>query len=183
MSTVLVVGLGNPGASYAGTRHNFGFEVIAELSAQLGAGAFKANRKVNAEVAEARLGSDRQHVVLARPRCLMNLSGGPVRVLADYYKVPADHIYVCHDELELDLGQVALRPGGGDRGHNGLRSITKALGTKDYVRVSCGIGRPPGRMDPAAFVLRRFAKSERVEVAIAADTAAREIIRAISAAS
>ncbi|WP_297005731.1 aminoacyl-tRNA hydrolase [uncultured Corynebacterium sp.] len=158
-SPLLVVGLGNPGAGYEGTRHNIGAAVLDELGDH-----FSVNKKVNARVDEIRVG-DRK-VVLATPRSFMNLSGGPVKALAGYFKVNPAQIVVIHDELDLDLGVVKLKKGGGLNGHNGLKDIAKSLGTQDFLRIQVGIGRPPGRMAPASFVLKRFAKAEQAEVPI-----------------
>jgi peptidyl-tRNA hydrolase, PTH1 family len=158
----LVVGLGNPGPSYAGNRHNAGFMVADVLAERMG-GRFKRHRS-RAEVIEGRLGADR--VVLAKPRCYMNESGGPVAALRDFFKVPLDNLIVVHDELDIPYGAIRLKQGGGDNGHNGLRSVTKSLGSRDYLRVRFGIGRPPGRMDAAAFVLRDFSAAERKELAL-----------------
>ncbi|GAA3061243.1 aminoacyl-tRNA hydrolase [Actinokineospora globicatena] len=165
---MVVVGLGNPGPRYEGNRHNIGFLVVDELAARVG-GRFKAH-KAGAEVVEGRLGD--QRVVLVKPRSFMNLSGGPVAGAAKFFKAGPDRITVVHDELDLPFGTVRLKLGGGDNGHNGLRSITKSLGTKDYYRVRFGIGRPPGRMDPADFVLRDFSTTERKELAFEVDTCA-----------
>jgi PTH1 family peptidyl-tRNA hydrolase len=164
----LVVGLGNPGPRYEGNRHNVGFLVLDELAARVG-GRFKAH-KAGAEVVEGRLGGHR--VVLAKPRSFMNLSGGPVAGAAKFYKVPPASVVVVHDELDLPFATVRLKLGGGDNGHNGLRSITKSLGTKDYHRVRFGVDRPPGRMDPADYVLRDFSPVERKELAFELDRAA-----------
>jgi peptidyl-tRNA hydrolase, PTH1 family len=164
----LVVGLGNPGPSYAGNRHNAGFMVVDVLGARMG-GSFKRHRS-RAEVIEGRLGDAR--VVLARPRCYMNESGGPVAALRDFFKVPLDRLIVVHDELDIPYGAIRLKRGGGDNGHNGLRSITKSLGSRDYLRVRFGIGRPPGRMDAAAFVLRDFSAAERKDLALDIERAA-----------
>ena len=164
----LVVGLGNPGPSYAGNRHNVGFMVADELAARVG-GRFKAH-KSGADVLEGRLAGRR--VALAKPRSFMNLSGGPVAGAARFFKVSPAAIIVVHDELDIPFGAVRLKLGGGDNGHNGLRSITKSLATKDYHRVRVGIGRPPGRMDPADFVLRDFSPVERKELAFEVDRAA-----------
>jgi PTH1 family peptidyl-tRNA hydrolase len=158
----LVVGLGNPGPSYAGNRHNAGFMVADVLAERVG-GRFKAHR-ARAEVIEGRLGADR--VVLAKPRSYMNESGGPVAGLRDFFKVPVDRLIVVHDELDIPYGAIRLKRNGGDNGHNGLRSITKSIGNKDYLRVRFGIGRPPGRMDAATFVLRDFPPAERKELAL-----------------
>ncbi len=170
----LVVGLGNPGARYAPTRHNLGVMVLEEVLARHPGSRLGVHRKTNTEACSV------GGLILARPRSFMNLSGGPVRALADFYKVPPPRIVVIHDELDLDFGQVKTRPGGGDHGHNGLRSITKALGTKDYVRLSCGIGRPPGRMDPAAFVLKPFSRAEQEHLPILCADAADELERLLA---
>ena len=162
---MLVVGLGNPGPRYEGNRHNIGFLVADELAARIG-GKFKAH-KGGAEVVEGRLSGRR--VALAKPRSFMNLSGGPVAGTARFYKVGLPGLVVVHDELDLPFGTVRLKLGGGENGHNGLRSITKSLGGKDYYRVRFGIGRPPGRMDPADYVLRDFSGQERKELAFAID--------------
>jgi PTH1 family peptidyl-tRNA hydrolase len=164
----LVIGLGNPGPAYVGNRHNIGFLVADELADRVG-GRFKAH-KSGAAVLEGRLGGER--VVLAKPQSFMNLSGGPVAGLVRFFKVSPESVVVVHDELDLPFDTVRLKLGGGDNGHNGLRSITKSLATKDYYRVRVGIGRPPGRMDPADFVLRDFSTVERKELALVIDKAA-----------
>lgn len=164
----LVVGLGNPGPAYAGNRHNAGFMVVDLLGARAG-GRFKAH-KARAEVIEGRL--DGRPVVLAKPRCYMNESGGPVAALKDFFKVPVERIIVVHDELDIDFGAIRLKQGGGDNGHNGLRSITRSLGDREYLRVRFGVGRPPGRMDAATFVLRDFSPTERKELELHLDHAA-----------
>jgi PTH1 family peptidyl-tRNA hydrolase len=164
----IVVGLGNPGPEYAGTRHNAGHMVIAALAERMNA-RFKSHR-TRSDIAEGRLAG--QAVTLARPRSYMNLSGAPVAALAAFYKLPADRIIVVHDELDIPFGAIRLKLGGGDNGHNGLRSITAALGTRDYYRVRFGIGRPPGRMDPAAYVLKDFSPPERKDLPLEVDRAA-----------
>jgi PTH1 family peptidyl-tRNA hydrolase len=156
----LLIGLGNPGPEYAGNRHNAGYLVLDVLAGRTG-GRFKAHR-ARAQVLEGRLAGTR--VVLAKPRSYMNESGGPVKALSDFYKVPLERVVVVHDELDIPYGTLRLKRGGGDNGHNGLRSITKSLGGRDYLRVRLGIGRPPGRMDPAAYVLRDFSGTERKEL-------------------
>lgn len=165
---LLVIGLGNPGAEYEGTRHNIGAMVLDEVAGNSGGPAGPAslstNRKLNAQVAETRL--DDRRIILARPRSYMNLSGGPVKALATYYKVAPARILVIHDELDLGLGSVKLKIGGGLNAHNGLKDIAKSLGTRDFPRIQVGIGRPPGRMAPAAYVLKPFAKAERSELPI-----------------
>jgi PTH1 family peptidyl-tRNA hydrolase len=165
----LVVGLGNPGPDYAETRHNVGFRVVELLAARAGGGRFSRHR-TNADVLEGRLAGRR--VVLAKPRTYMNVSGGPVAGLAKYFSVPIEDLVVIHDDLDLGFGVVRLKRGGGEGGHNGLRSISSAVGTKDYLRLRFGIGRPPGRQDPADFVLKRFSGPEKKELEFAVDLAA-----------
>jgi peptidyl-tRNA hydrolase, PTH1 family len=165
----LVVGLGNPGPEYAPTRHNIGFRVVELLAARAGGGKFAKHRS-NADVLEGRLAGRR--VVLAKPRTYMNVSGGPVAGLVRYFSVDPADLVVVHDELDLGFGVVRLKRGGGEGGHNGLRSISQSLGTKDYLRVRFGIGRPPGRQDPADFVLKRFSAAEAKELDLAVDLAA-----------
>lgn len=182
--TVLIVGLGNPGPQYAGTRHNAGVFVLEELLGRATpmAATLSVHKRTNTEVAElapGRLVPDRQ-VVLARTREFMNLSGGPVKALTDYFRVAPKNLYVVYDELDLDLGEVKLRAGGGDHGHNGLKSVTKSLGGAVYNKVALGIGRPPGRMAPKDYVLKPFSSKEQVDVAIAAADAADEILRALA---
>jgi PTH1 family peptidyl-tRNA hydrolase len=159
----VVIGLGNPGPRYAVTRHNLGFRVVGALAGRMGA-RFKVLKTPGArvETVEGRL-VDRQ-VVLARPLSYMNDSGGPVSSVARYYKVDPAQVVIVHDELDLPFGTMRLKRGGGDGGHNGLRSITAALGTPEYNRVRVGIGRPPGRQDPADYVLREFGAAERAEL-------------------
>ncbi|HEV7211882.1 MAG TPA: aminoacyl-tRNA hydrolase [Blastococcus sp.] len=159
----LVVGLGNPGPGYAGNRHNVGAMVLDELAARAGVklSPGKGSRS-RALSGEGRLAGRR--VVLARPLTYMNESGGPVRGLLDYHHLPATDLVVIHDELDIPFASVRLKRGGGEGGHNGLRSITRSTGTKDYLRVRVGIGRPPGRQDPADFVLKDFSSTERKEL-------------------
>jgi PTH1 family peptidyl-tRNA hydrolase len=173
---LLIVGLGNPGPDYAGNRHNVGFMVADELRDRVG-GKFKSH-KTGADVVEGRLAGRR--VVLAKPRTYMNLSGGPVAGLIRFYKGSPGTLIVVHDELDIPFAAVRLKLGGGENGHNGLRSITKSLGTKEYHRVRFGIGRPPGRMDPADFVLRDFSSVERKEVPFAVDRTA-DAVEALAA--
>jgi PTH1 family peptidyl-tRNA hydrolase len=167
----LVVGLGNPGPAYARNRHNVGF-LVADLIAERGGVRFGRHRRAVAEVAEGRLGFGGPRLVLAKPLTYMNLSGGPVAALSAFYKVPAERIVAVHDDLDIPYGQLRAKLGGGEGGHNGLRSVTKSLGTKDYVRVRFGIGRPPGRQDPADFVLSDFSPVERKELDFLVDRAA-----------
>ena len=164
----LIAGLGNPGPEYAGNRHNAGQMVVDLLAERMGA-RFKAHRTRN-EVADGRLAG--VPVTLAKPRTYMNLSGGPVAALAAFYKIPPERIVVVHDELDIPFGAVRLKRGGGDNGHNGLRSVTQALGTNEYNRARFGIGRLPGRMDAATFVLRDFSAAERKELPLLIDRCA-----------
>ncbi|WP_333767372.1 aminoacyl-tRNA hydrolase [Streptomyces sp. IBSBF 2435] len=169
----LVAGLGNPGPEYAANRHNIGF-MVADLLAERIGGHFKRSGKAQAQVVEGRLGPPgplSRRVVLAKPMTFMNLSGGPVTALKDFYKVPTERIIAVHDELDIPYAALRLKLGGGDNGHNGLKSITKSLGA-DYLRVRAGIGRPPGRMDVAAFVLKDFSAAERKELDWFVDRAA-----------
>ena len=162
----LVVGLGNPGPQYAGNRHNVGAMVVAQLAGDLGA-RLSAHRS-RAQVAEARLapsgGRPGERVVLAVPTSYMNESGGQVTSAVRFFKVEPERLLVVHDELDLPFGDLQLKLGGGEGGHNGLRSISRSLGTRDYSRLRIGIGRPPGRMDPADFVLKDFSATERKEL-------------------
>ena len=153
----LIAGLGNPGPEYAGNRHNCGFMVADVLAGRMRA-PFKRDRS-RARVATGRLSGC--PVTLAKPQTFMNLSGRPVAALRTFYKIPVERIVVIHDELDIPFGTIRLKQGGGDNGHNGLRSVTAALGSRDYLRVRVGIGRPPGRMDPADFVLHDFSAAER----------------------
>lgn len=170
----LVVGLGNPGPDYASTRHNVGFMVADLLARRLG-GRFKAHRG-RADLVQTALGAPgsavRVTVVLAKPKTYMNESGGPVAAVRDFFKVPLDHIVLVHDELDLPYGSLRLKQGGGDGGHNGLRSVTRSLGGPDYLRVRFGVGRPPGSQDPAAFVLKPFSAAEQPDLPYHLDRAA-----------
>ncbi|ROS78685.1 aminoacyl-tRNA hydrolase [Cellulomonas sp. PhB143] len=171
----LVVGLGNPGPGYAGNRHNVGQMVLDEIARRAGV-TFKAHRS-NAVVAEARLGvlpggAPGPRVVLAKPGTYMNTSGGPVSSLAKYYDVPPERVVVVHDEVDIPFATIKLKASGGEGGHNGLRDISKALGTREYARVRVGVGRPPGRMDTADFVLKDFSGTEKKELAFLLDDAA-----------
>lgn len=182
-SPLLIVGLGNPGPKYAGTRHNAGIALIDELCSRATPmpAQLAAHKRTNTEVAElaaGRLLPDRQ-VILARTRAFMNVSGGPVKALADYFRVAPTDLYVAYDELDLDLGQVKLRQGGGDHGHNGLKSVTKSLGGKPYNKLALGIGRPPGRMAPADYVLKPFHPKEQIDLAIAVADAADLLLESV----
>lgn len=166
---LLVVGLGNPGPNYAKTRHNVGFVVADLLAGRIGSG-FKAHRKSGADIATGRLAG--RSVVLAKPRTYMNESGRNVGPLAKFYSVAPADVIVIHDELDIDFGRIRLKFGGGVAGHNGLKSVAAALGTKDFQRVRVGVGRPPGRKDAATYVLEPFTSVERPEVPTICEQAA-----------
>lgn len=158
-NTWLVVGLGNPGARYAGNRHNVGQMVADELAGRLGA-SFKTH-KTPSRVAEGFLGPGGPKLVIAKPNSYMNTSGGPVSALLKYYSLPADRLIIVHDELDIPFDTVRLKQGGGHGGHNGIRDVAKAIDNAAFTRVRVGIGRPPGRQDAADFVLTDFSGTER----------------------
>ena len=168
--TWLIAGLGNPGPGYSRNRHNVGQMVLDELAARLG-GSFKTH-KARAQILEGRLGPGGPRVVLAKPLSYMNVSGGPVSGLATFYSVDPAHVVVVHDEIDIPFNTVKLKLGGGEGGHNGLRDISKALATKDYLRVRVGVGRPQGRMDTADYVLRDFSTAEKKDLPFLVDEAA-----------
>jgi PTH1 family peptidyl-tRNA hydrolase len=170
----LVAGLGNPGPAYAGHRHNVGYLVADELASRLGS-PFRAHKSGRADVVEGRLGppgSDAPRVVLARARCYMNESGGPLKSLLTFYKLPAERLVVIHDELDIPFGTLRVKLGGGDNGHNGVRSVRSALGTGDFYRVRVGIGRPPGRKDVSDHVLGNYSTAELKDLPFQVDRAA-----------
>jgi PTH1 family peptidyl-tRNA hydrolase len=178
----LVVGLGNPGKEYARNRHNVGFMVAELLASRLGV-RFGRAKRAQAEVAEARLANDFGYrggpkVILLKPLTYMNLSGAPVVSQAQFFKVPVANVIAVHDELDVAFGQVRAKRGGGEGGHNGLRSMSKSLASKEYARVRFGIGRPPGRQDPADYVLSDFSAAERKELEFLVDRAA-DVVEAI----
>lgn len=160
--TWLVVGLGNPGPQYEHTRHNIGAMVVDELARRRGE-SFKSH-KANARVAETWTRPGGAKLILAKPNSYMNVSGGPVAALAKFYGVDADHIIVLHDELDIPFDTIKMKIGGGHGGHNGVRDIAKALGTPEFLRVRVGIGRPPGRQDPADWVLSPFSGDQRTQL-------------------
>jgi peptidyl-tRNA hydrolase, PTH1 family len=164
----IVLGLGNPDDEYGGTRHNAGAMVVARLAARAGV-TLKRSRN-RAQVAEIRDGDAR--VVLARPTSYVNESGGPASLLARWYKTPPERMIVVHDEIDLAAGKLQVRRDGGTAGHNGLKDIVKALGTPDFLRVRIGVGRPPGRQDPADFVLDRIPKREAEDFEVLLERAA-----------
>lgn len=155
----LVVGLGNPGPGYAANRHNVGQMVVDELAARMRASF--TSHKANARVAEGRVVPGGPRFVLAKPNTYMNVSGGPVNGLLKFYGIAPDHLIVVHDELDIPFDSLKLKQGGGHGGHNGLRDIIAASGSADFIRVRVGIGRPPGRQQPADFVLQNFSGTER----------------------
>jgi len=173
----LVVGLGNPGKEFAGNRHNVGFMVADLLASRVGA-KFGRAKRAHAEVAEGRLGYGGPKLILAKPLTFMNLSGAPAVALAQFFKVPVEQVIAVHDELDVPYGQVRVKRGGGEGGHNGLRSMSKSLASKEYARVRFGIGRPPGRQDPADYVLSDFAGAERKELEFLVDRAA-DVVEAV----
>ena len=187
MTAWLIVGLGNPGPAYSGHRHNVGAMVVQELA--LRTGASLRSHRARAAAAEVRLpaASGRTgpgpvpgpRAVIAAPLTFMNESGGPVAGLLSFYKVPVENLIVIHDDLDIPFADVRLKLGGGEGGHNGLRSITKSVGTRDYLRVRVGIGRPPGRMDPADYVLHDFSSTERSEVPLLISDAADAVERLV----
>ncbi|MGF3053662.1 aminoacyl-tRNA hydrolase [Microbacterium sp. YY-03] len=160
--TWLVIGLGNPGPQYENTRHNVGQMVVDELARRRNEG-FKAH-KANARVAETWVRPGGAKLILAKPNSYMNVSGGPVAGLAKFYGIDADHIIVLHDELDIPFDTIKMKIGGGHGGHNGVRDIAKALGTPEFLRVRVGIGRPPGRQDPADWVLSPFSGDQRTQL-------------------
>ena len=172
----LIVGLGNPGPEYALTRHNAGFFVVDELAEDVGV-KLARHKRAHALVGEGRLGPIGAGVkaVLVEPHSFMNESGGPVKALMQFYDIDIEHLVVVHDDLDLPLTSIRIKVGGGDGGHNGLKSIRKALGSGDFARVRIGIGRPPGRQDPADFVLRPFASAERAELPLIVGRAAEAV--------
>ena len=189
MTPWLIVGLGNPGPAYAGNRHNIGAMVVEELAAR--AGANLRSHRARAIASEMRIsvppgGAPGPRAVIATPLSYMNESGGPVAGLMSFYKIAVENLIVIHDDLDIPFAEVRLKLGGGEGGHNGLRSITQSVGTRDYLRVRVGIGRPPGRMDAADFVLHAFSGSERTEVPLligdAADAAEHLVTEGLVAA-
>ncbi len=193
MTPWLIVGLGNPGPAYSGHRHNIGAKVVDELAAR--AGANLRSHKARAVASEVRMaipsggasaGVPGPRAIIATPLTFMNESGGPVAGLLSFYKVAVENLIVVHDDLDIPFADVRLKLGGGEGGHNGLRSITKSIGTRDYLRIRVGIGRPPGRMDAADYVLHDFSGAERTEVPLligdAADAAEHLVAEGLVAA-
>ncbi|MGO2124264.1 aminoacyl-tRNA hydrolase [Glutamicibacter arilaitensis] len=168
--TWLVAGLGNPGAGYAGNRHNIGQMVLDELAQRVGS-KFKTHAS-RSQIVEGRMGVGGPRIVLAKPTVFMNLSGGPVANAAKFFGIGVDRLIVVHDEIDIPFDTIKLKRGGGEGGHNGLRDISKAMGFKDYLRVRAGVGRPPGRMDTAKWVLQDFSKAEKADLPFLIDNCA-----------
>lgn len=163
----LVIGLGNPGREYRETRHNIGFMVIDKLCAELGGSLGRVQSKALVGIGKM----EGQKIILAKPQTFMNLSGQAVGGLMRFYKVPISQLIIAHDDLDLPLGSIRLRPGGGSAGQKGMGSIIQQLGTQDFARLRLGIGRPPGQMDPAAYVLQRFSNAEQEVLSMVLDRA------------
>jgi PTH1 family peptidyl-tRNA hydrolase len=182
--TFLIVGLGNPGPDYSANRHNVGQMALAVLADRLSV-TFKSH-KSNAQVAEARIGFGGPKVVLAKSSGYMNTSGGPVSSLLKFYDIPLSNLIVLHDELDIDAATIRIKQGGGHAGHNGLRDIIAACGSNEFSRVRIGIGRPPGQMQTADFVLKDFSSAERkdlpVTLELAADAAEQIVLEGVLAA-
>ena len=167
--TWLIAGLGNPGPAYATTRHNVGYLVTDVLAARMG-GRWTSHRKSRTEVVEGRLAGER--VVLGRSRSYMNESGGPLKALGGFFDVAPEQYVIVHDELDIDFGRLRVKLGGGDNGHNGLKSLRGSLGTGDFHRVRVGIGRPPGQQTVHDFVLKPWSAAERKELDVNVEEAA-----------
>ena len=170
----LVFGLGNPQAEYGGTRHNIGADVVRRLADRLGA-QFKPH-KAGAQIADTWDRPGGTPVSLVVPFGYMNESGGPVQQVMAFYKVPLDRVVVVHDELDLPFAALKLKRGGGTAGHNGLKDVARRAGGPEFLRVRVGIGRPPGRQDPADYVLKRFSAKERDEIDVTVEQACDAIL-------
>jgi len=166
----VVVGLRNPGADYERSRHNVGFDVLARVVDRADQSFGRAPSRVRGMVAQSGVGEDR--VLYFAPNTYMNESGGAVKAAMAYYKVASGDLLVIHDDIDLAFGRLRIQVAGGSGGHNGIRSVEKSLGTKEFSRLKIGVGRPPGSIDPADFVLRQFSKDERSEVGVLTEDAA-----------
>jgi PTH1 family peptidyl-tRNA hydrolase len=155
-SAYLLIGLGNPGREYQNNRHNFGFMLIDRLAVRLGARGLK----VQAKAIVTTTSYEDRRLILAKPQTYMNLSGQSAQGLLHFYKMPTEHMLIAHDDLDIPFGTIRMRPGGGPGGQKGVASTIERLGTKDFARLRLGIGRPPGRMDPSAYVLQDFSRDE-----------------------
>jgi peptidyl-tRNA hydrolase, PTH1 family len=172
LDTFLLIGLGNPGREYKDNRHNIGFMLIDRLAVRLNARGMKLQSKA---IVTSGLYEERK-LILAKPQTYMNLSGQSVQGLLNFYKIPAENLMVAHDDLDIPLGTIRIRPGGGAGGQRGMASTIERLGTKDFPRLRLGIGRPPGRMDPAAYVLQDFSKADLLIVSETLDRAADAVL-------
>jgi len=168
----LLIGLGNPGREYRDNRHNIGFMLIDRLAVRLNARGMKLQSKA---IVTSALYEERK-LILAKPQTYMNLSGGSVQGLLHFYKIPPENLIVAHDDLDLPLGTIRIRPGGGAGGQKGMASTIERLGTQDFPRLRLGIGRPPGRMDPAAYVLQDFSRADLLLVSETLDRAADAVL-------
>lgn len=167
-TSYLLIGLGNPGREYQNNRHNFGFMLIDRIAVRLNARGLKVQSKA---IVTSGIYQDRK-IILAKPQTYMNLSGQSIQGLANFYKLPLENLLVAHDDLDLPFGTIRMRPGGGPGGQKGIASTIAQLGTKDFARLRLGIGRPPGRMDPAAYVLQDFSRDETKIISELLDRAA-----------
>jgi PTH1 family peptidyl-tRNA hydrolase len=162
--TWLVVGLGNPGDQYAATRHNVGQMVIDQLVKRRSVKLASHKSRTHIAAYKLGVGIDAHQIILAKSQSYMNETGGPIKALANFYSVEPEKIIVLHDELDIGFAAIRTKLGGGDNGHNGLKSMTSAFNTPDYYRVRLGIGRPMGQQDPADFVLKQFSKEEKKDL-------------------
>jgi PTH1 family peptidyl-tRNA hydrolase len=167
-SSYLLIGLGNPGREYQNNRHNFGFMLIDRLAVRLGARGLKVQSKA---IVTSTTYEDRR-LILAKPQTYMNLSGQSAQGLLNFYKLPMENMLIAHDDLDLPFGTIRMRPGGGPGGQKGVASTIERLGTKGFARLRLGIGRPPGRMDPSAYVLQDFSRDEMKLISELLDRAA-----------
>ena len=174
--TCLLVGLGNPGREYKDNRHNLGFMVVDRLVVRLNA----RGMRVQSKAIVINTTADGSRVILAKPQTFMNVSGASVQGLLHFYKIPLENLLVMYDELDLPFGTLRIRPGGGPGGHNGLTSVIERLGTEDFPRLRVGIGRPPGRMDPAAFVLQDFSRGDQILLSEVLDRASEAALAFVS---
>jgi len=171
-SPYLIIGLGNPGREYKDTRHNIGFMLIDRLALRLNAQGIKVQAKA---IVTNALYQDKK-LILAKPQTYMNLSGQSAQGLLHFYKIPIENLIIAHDDLDLPFGTIRVRPGGGAGGQRGMASAIERLGTKDFPRLRLGIGRPPGRMDAAAYVLQAFSKEDQTLLPNILDSAADAVL-------
>ncbi len=171
-NSFLLIGLGNPGREYQYNRHNYGFMLIDRIAVRLNARGMKVQSKA---IVTSAMYEDYK-LILGKPQTYMNLSGQSIQGLAHFYKLPLDNMLVAHDDLDIPFGTIRLRPGGGPGGQKGIASTIERLGTKDFARLRLGIGRPPGRMDPAAYVLQNFSRDEEKILSEVLDRAADAVL-------